>query len=170
MWPATQAMFDGGEIFKKTPCIAGLKLAGRDVAKHMLEIASIPLLIKTLLDHGQMQGSSLTVPGRLIAENSNNVTWYPHQNVVCSAARPGAFNGDGVGSEGIPVAGGLGAVTRSDVKLTENELSARTSKPMGRATHHTSRMMWKDGRAEAAVDGAMAGVGRDHENNCDAHV
>jgi len=40
------------EIFKKTPYVADLKPGGRYVAKDMFEAGGIPLLMKTLLDHG----------------------------------------------------------------------------------------------------------------------
>src|SRR5207245_3143805 len=47
-------LFDVAEIFKKTPYIADLKPGGRYVAKDMFEAGGIPLLIKTLLDHGYL--------------------------------------------------------------------------------------------------------------------
>ncbi len=51
------------------PYIADLKPGGRYVAKDMFEVGGIPLLMKTLLDHGFMHGDCLTVTGRTIAEN-----------------------------------------------------------------------------------------------------
>jgi dihydroxyacid dehydratase/phosphogluconate dehydratase len=35
-------LFEAGEIFKKTPCAAGLNPGGRDVAKDMIEIGDMP--------------------------------------------------------------------------------------------------------------------------------
>jgi dihydroxyacid dehydratase/phosphogluconate dehydratase len=49
-------LFNVGEIFKKTPYIADLKPGGRYVAKDMFEVGGIPLLMKTLLDHGHLRG------------------------------------------------------------------------------------------------------------------
>ena len=40
--------FAAAEIFKKTPCVADLKPAGRYVAKDMVEIARMPFLLRTL--------------------------------------------------------------------------------------------------------------------------
>jgi hypothetical protein len=40
---STDAALHLAEIFKKTPCAAGLKPSGRDAAKDMVEIAGIPL-------------------------------------------------------------------------------------------------------------------------------
>src|SRR5256885_1593863 len=45
-------LFDVAEIFKRTPYVADLKPGGRYVAKDMFEVGGIPLLMKTLLDHG----------------------------------------------------------------------------------------------------------------------
>src|ERR1700751_2521471 len=56
-------LFDVAEIFKKTPYVADLKPGGRYVAKDMFEAGGIPLLMKTLLDHGYMHGDCLTVTG-----------------------------------------------------------------------------------------------------------
>jgi dihydroxyacid dehydratase/phosphogluconate dehydratase len=56
--------FDSGEIFKKTPCAAGLQPRGRYVAKDMRETGGIPLLMKTLFDMGR--GNCLTDPARTI--------------------------------------------------------------------------------------------------------
>ena len=66
------------EIFKKTPCVADLKPPGRFVAKDMDEIDGIPLLMKTLLDNGHLDGDCITVTGRTIAENLKSVKWHPH--------------------------------------------------------------------------------------------
>ena len=62
-------LFDVAEIFKRTPYIADLKPGGRYVAKDMFEAGGIPLLMKTLLDHGFLHGDCLTVTGPTIAEN-----------------------------------------------------------------------------------------------------
>ena len=83
-------LFDVAEIFKKTPYIADLKPGGRYVAKDMFEAGGVPLLMKTLLDHGFMHGDCLTVTGRTIAENLKNVKWNPDQDVVRPADKPSA--------------------------------------------------------------------------------
>src|SRR4029453_10029342 len=45
-------LFAVAEIFQPTPYVADLKPSGRYVAKDMFEAGGIPLLMKTLLDHG----------------------------------------------------------------------------------------------------------------------
>ena len=68
-------LFDVAEVFKKTPYIADLKPGGRYVAKDMFEAGGVPLLMKTLLDHGYLHGDCMTVTGRTIAENLKAVKW-----------------------------------------------------------------------------------------------
>jgi dihydroxy-acid dehydratase len=93
-------LFDVAEIFKKTPYIADLKPGGRYVAKDMFEAGGIPLLMKTLLDHGYLHGDCITVTGRTIAENLKSVKWNPHQDVVRSADNPITATGGVVGLKG----------------------------------------------------------------------
>jgi dihydroxy-acid dehydratase len=93
-------LFDVAEIFKKTPYIADLKPGGRYVAKDMFEAGGVPLLMRTLLDHGYMHGDCLTVTGRTIAENMKNVKWNPDQDVVRPADKPLSPTGGVVGLKG----------------------------------------------------------------------
>jgi dihydroxy-acid dehydratase len=93
-------LFDVAEIFKKTPYVADLKPGGRYVAKDMFEAGGIPLLMKTLLDHGYLHGDCLTVTGRTMAENLKSVKWNPHQDVVRPADKPITVTGGVVGMKG----------------------------------------------------------------------
>jgi len=93
-------LFDVAEIFKKTPYIADLKPSGRYVAKDMFEAGGVPLLMKTLLDHGYLHGDCLTVTGRTIAENMKSVKWNPDQDVVRPADKPLLATGGVVGLKG----------------------------------------------------------------------
>jgi dihydroxy-acid dehydratase len=93
-------LFDVAEIFKKTPYIADLKPGGKYVAKDMFEVGGIPLLMKTLLDHGFLHGDCMTVTGRTIAENMAKVKWNPDQDVVHPANKPMTVTGGVVGLRG----------------------------------------------------------------------
>lgn len=93
-------LFDVAAIFEKTPYIADLKPGGKYVAKDMFEAGGIPLLMKTLLDHGYLHGDCLTVTGRTLAENMEHVRWNEHQDVVRSADRPITTTGGVVGLKG----------------------------------------------------------------------
>ncbi len=93
-------LFDVAEVFKRTPYVADLKPGGRYVAKDMFEAGGVPLLMKTLLDHGFLHGECMTVTGRTIAENMKSVTWNPDQDVVRPADRPLLATGGVVGLSG----------------------------------------------------------------------
>jgi dihydroxy-acid dehydratase len=93
-------LFDVAEIFKKTPYIADLKPGGRYVAKDMFEAGGVPLLMRTLLDHGFLHGECLTVTGRTIAENLKSVKWNADQDVVHPADKPMLPTGGVVGLKG----------------------------------------------------------------------
>ncbi len=93
-------LFDVAEVFKRTPYIADLKPGGKYVAKDMFEVGGIPLLMKTLLDHGYLHGDCMTVTGRTIAENLKSVKWNPDQDVVRAADQPLSPTGGVVGLKG----------------------------------------------------------------------
>jgi dihydroxy-acid dehydratase len=93
-------LFDVAEVFKRTPYIADLKPGGRYVAKDWFEAGGVPLLMKTLLDHGYLHGDCMTVTGRTIAENLKSVNWNPDQDVVRPADKPLSANGGVVGLRG----------------------------------------------------------------------
>src|SRR5258707_1436361 len=93
-------LFDVAEIFKRTPYIADLKPAGRYVAKDLFEAGGVPLLMKTLLDHGFLHGECITVTGRTIAENLKRVKWNKDQDVVRPANKPLLATGGVVGLRG----------------------------------------------------------------------
>jgi dihydroxy-acid dehydratase len=93
-------LFDVAEVFKRTPYIADLKPGGRYVAKDMFEAGGVPLLMKTLLDHGFLHGDCMTVTGRTMAENLQAVKWNPDQDVVRPADKPLLATGGVVGLKG----------------------------------------------------------------------
>jgi dihydroxy-acid dehydratase len=93
-------LFDVAEVFARTPYIADLKPGGRYVAKDMFEAGGIPMLMKTMLDHGLLHGDCLTVTGRTIAENLANVRWNEAQDVIHPANRPITPTGGVVGLRG----------------------------------------------------------------------
>ena len=93
-------LFDVAAVFKRTPYIADLKPAGRYVAKDLFEAGGVPLLMKTLLDHGFLHGECMTVTGRTMAENLRRVEWNKDQDVVRPADRPLLATGGVVGLKG----------------------------------------------------------------------
>jgi dihydroxy-acid dehydratase len=93
-------LFDVAEVLKRTPYIADLKPSGRYVAKDLFEAGGVPLLMKTLLDHGYFHGDVITVTGRTMKENLAKVRWNPDQDVVRSADNPLSPTGGVVGLKG----------------------------------------------------------------------
>jgi dihydroxy-acid dehydratase len=93
-------LFDVARIFEKTPYIADLKPGGKYVAKDMFEAGGIPLLMKTMLDHGYLHGDCLTVTGLTLAENMEKIKWNDQQDVVYPANKPITKSGGVVGLRG----------------------------------------------------------------------
>ncbi|WP_294352508.1 dihydroxy-acid dehydratase [uncultured Sphingomonas sp.] len=93
-------LFDVAEIFKTTPYVADLKPGGKYVAKDMYEAGGVYMLMKTLLAEGLLQGDCLTVTGRTLAENIDQVTWNPDQKVIYDAKTPITPTGGVVGLRG----------------------------------------------------------------------
>ena len=93
-------LFDVAEIFKTTPYIADLKPGGKYVAKDMYEAGGVYMLMKTLLTEGFLHGDCLTVTGKTLGENIDQVTWNPDQKVIYDAKTPITPTGGVVGLRG----------------------------------------------------------------------
>ncbi|MBS0282886.1 MAG: dihydroxy-acid dehydratase [Proteobacteria bacterium] len=93
-------LFDVAEIFKTTPYCADLKPGGQYVAKDMYEAGGVYMLMKTLLAEGLLHGDCLTVTGRTLGENIDEVTWNPDQKVIYDAKTPITPTGGVVGLKG----------------------------------------------------------------------
>jgi len=93
-------LFDVAEIFKTTPYIADLKPGGRYVAKDMYEAGGVYMLMKTLLAGGFLHGDCITVTGKTLAENIDEITWNPDQKVIYDVKTPLSPTGGVVGLRG----------------------------------------------------------------------
>ena len=93
-------LFDVAEIFRRTPYLADLKPGGRYVARDMFLAGGVPMLMRTLLDHGYLHGDCITVTGKTIAENLEGVSFNPDQDVMRPADNPIAPSGGVVGLRG----------------------------------------------------------------------
>jgi dihydroxyacid dehydratase/phosphogluconate dehydratase len=162
------------EIFKKTSYAPGLKPGGRYVAKDIYEVDVIPLLMKTLLDHGHADGGCIAVAGQTTAENLKSV-------------KPVGATGGAVGPkdnfapEGaiVKVAGmlqdgdiiGADDEVGTDVKLSDADLREHETKWRYRTTNDMSGALWKYAqRIGPAVDGAVTHPGAAHEKQCYADI
>ena len=99
-------IMDVAEIFKKTPYLADLKPGGKYVAKDMFEAGGVPMLLKTLLDGGFINGDCLTVTGKSMAENLKDIKFNENQNVMRPYNNPITKTGGVVGLKGNLAEGG----------------------------------------------------------------
>jgi dihydroxy-acid dehydratase len=93
-------LFDVAEIFKTTPYIADLKPGGQYVAKDMHEAGGVYMVMKTLLAEGMLDPNPLTVTGKTLGENIDEITWNPDQKVIYDAKAPITPTGGVVGLRG----------------------------------------------------------------------
>ena len=93
-------LFDVAEAFRSTPYIADLKPGGQYVAKDMHEAGGVYMLMKTMLTNGLLDGDCLTVTGRTLGENIDQVTWNPDQKVIHDVRTPLSPTGGVVGLRG----------------------------------------------------------------------
>jgi dihydroxy-acid dehydratase len=66
----------------------------------MYEAGGVYMLMKTMLAHGLLDGECLTVSGRTLGENIDQVTWNPDQKVIYDVAAPITPTGGVVGLRG----------------------------------------------------------------------
>jgi dihydroxy-acid dehydratase len=87
-------------IFKRTPYIADLKPGGKYVAKDVFEIGGIPQIMRALLDGGYLHEDCLTVTGKTLKQNLQNVKFNTDQRVVFPVSHPISPTGGVVGLQG----------------------------------------------------------------------
>jgi dihydroxy-acid dehydratase len=93
-------LFDVAEIFKSTPYIADLKPGGQYVAKDMHDAGGVYMVMKTLLAGGFLDPEPMTVSGKTLGENIEEITWNPDQKVIYSFDNPLSPTGGVVGLRG----------------------------------------------------------------------
>jgi dihydroxy-acid dehydratase len=93
-------LFDVAEIFKSTPYIADLQPGGKYVARDMYDAGGVYMLMKTLLENGLLHGECMTVSGKTLGENIDEVSWNPDQKVIYDARTPIMPTGGVVGLRG----------------------------------------------------------------------
>ena len=93
-------LFDVADIFKSTPYLADLQPGGQFVARDMYDAGGVYMLMKTMLDAGLLLGNCMTVTGRTLGENIDQVIWNPDQKVIYPATAPITPTGGVVGLRG----------------------------------------------------------------------
>ena len=93
-------LFDVAEIFKSTPYIADLKPGGQYVAKDLFEVGGVPVLLKALAEGGFLNMNCLTVTGKTLKENLENIKFPNDQKVIRDIKNPITKTGGVVGLKG----------------------------------------------------------------------
>ncbi|MEY4502615.1 MAG: hypothetical protein RIS52_2505 [Pseudomonadota bacterium] len=94
------SLFDVADFFKTTPYMADLKPGGQYVAKDMYEAGGVYMLMKSMLGEGLLHGNCMTVTGKTLGENIDEITWNPDQKVIYPASAPITATGGVVGLRG----------------------------------------------------------------------
>lgn len=81
---------DFQRISDKTPLLADLKPSGKYLMEDLHNIGGVPLVMKYLLKKGMIHGNCLTVTGKTIAENLENVPDidFTTQNIIVPLEQP----------------------------------------------------------------------------------
>ena len=91
-------LMDVAKIFKETPYIVDLKPGGKYLAKDLYEIGGVPIIMKALLDGGYFYEDCLTVNGKTIKENLENIVVdYNSQKIVFPVDKPISPTGGVIG-------------------------------------------------------------------------
>lgn len=93
-------LFDVAEAFKTTPYMADLQPGGQFVARDMYDAGGVYMLMKSLLAEGLLYGDCITVTGKTLGENIDEITWNPNQKVIYPATAPITPTGGVVGLRG----------------------------------------------------------------------
>jgi dihydroxy-acid dehydratase len=93
-------LFDVAEAFKTTPYMADLQPGGQFVARDMYDAGGVYMLMKSLLAEGLLYGDCMTVTGKTLGENIEEITWNPNQKVIYPATAPITPTGGVVGLRG----------------------------------------------------------------------
>ena len=81
---------DFERIRRRTPVLCDLKPSGKYVATDFHRAGGVPQVLKMLLEHGLVHGGCVTITGRTLAEELNNVPAQPRagQDVIRPFAQP----------------------------------------------------------------------------------
>ncbi|MEM1131740.1 MAG: dihydroxy-acid dehydratase [Pseudomonadota bacterium] len=87
-------------MFRDTPYIADLKPGGRYVARDLHEAGGVYMVMKSLMHENLLHPDCITVTGKTLGENIEEVTWNPDQKVVYDVKAPITPTGGVVGLKG----------------------------------------------------------------------
>ena len=93
-------LFDVAKVFRRTPYIADLKPGGKYIAKDVYDIGGVPQILKALLEGGMLHGDCMTVSGRSMGDNLEDVKFNTEQRVIYPVSNPITPTGGVVGLRG----------------------------------------------------------------------
>ena len=125
-------LLDVADIFKSTPYIADLKPGGNYVAKDLYEAGGVPVLLKALAEGGHLNMNCLTVTGKTVKENLENIIFPDNQKVIRNINNPITKTGGVVGLKGniaqegaiVKVAGMTRLVHKGPARVFDSEEAA----------------------------------------------
>jgi len=80
---------DFQEISNSTPLLADMKPSGKYLMEDLFKIGGIPALMKFMLNEGMLDGTCLTVTGKTISENLENIPDFPEdQDLIRPLSNP----------------------------------------------------------------------------------
>ncbi|MFQ5523275.1 MAG: dihydroxy-acid dehydratase [Acidimicrobiia bacterium] len=102
---------DFDRISRRTPHLGDLKPFGRYHMVDLDRIGGVPVVLRALLDEGLLEGDTLTVTGKTLAESLEGVEFPSDQDVIANVSEPLAPEG------GIAILGGTLAPEGAVVKV-----------------------------------------------------
>ncbi|GAA0482673.1 dihydroxy-acid dehydratase [Parasphingorhabdus litoris] len=93
-------LFDVAEAFKSTPYLADLKPGGKYVARDMHNAGGVYMLMKTMMEHDLLNVDCITVTGKTLGENIDEITWNSDQKVIYDVKNAITETGGVVGLKG----------------------------------------------------------------------
>jgi dihydroxy-acid dehydratase len=93
-------LFDVCEIFRSTPYFVDLKPGGKYVAKDLYEVGGVPAVLKELQRAGLLHGDCMTVTGKTMAENLDEIDVKADGRVIYPVETPLTATGGVVGLKG----------------------------------------------------------------------
>jgi dihydroxy-acid dehydratase len=84
---------DFDRISRRTPHIGDLKPFGRYHMVDLDRVGGVPIVLRALLDEGLINGDTLTVTGRTMAENLSEIVFNQEQDVIAPPSAPLAPEG-----------------------------------------------------------------------------
>lgn len=93
-------LFDVAEAFKSTPYLADLKPGGKYVARDMHDAGGVYMLMKTMMDNDLLNVDCMTVTGKTLGENIDEITWNSDQKVIYDVKNAITETGGVVGLRG----------------------------------------------------------------------